>query len=286
MPRQVKSFLEAELFESKHVTMQRIRQLPAAGYTRFLSGVVHIQKAVAFHDKMNARYRVLATRSQRVWRRSKGLAVCQMFMYPYRRTDDLEWFILATDGAWAEPHDDVWKSLSDHRMRCCFSGDYELVRLPVPRERARKILASGLKPTENPWTWKMTKGRVGSWRERLRKAVIRWVERGNDVDLRQALDSLSRSPGHAGVHEQVGELFGYVYRQLRKANLIDYTGQDSLPVWLRNRHWAGGIKRGRTFRLRDCQDRYLAGIQPWFPTRRRGALAIDVVQLTDYDACD
>lgn len=171
--------------------MQVIQDLTSHGYHWWATGEVEASKALTFSSKMDQIYGVGLDRNRRARRAAKGEANAQLVMYPLASSTSLRWLLLATDGT-GEIHRREKLRRVDSKEHLEWRG-YELVRLTF-RSRSKAS-----------WTWRMTAAEVDAWKARFKRAA----SSENPVLMQQAVWSLYRTPGFAGIRQQVGHLMKY-----------------------------------------------------------------------------
>ena len=246
-----------------------------ANYTRYMQGVVHIEKAEKLVERFTQRYEITECRGRRNRRRNKGLANVLMYAYPVDRTNTLEWFCLATSGDWSSTHNDQWIALRDRQRRLSFDRKYELKRLPLTAELAAEYAKKGRLPKSPMRTWTMSREYRQQWRQQIRQGVQAYDQFGSPRQLKRTVELLNTLPGHRGVRADVYELFGVLYRQLNARKLAKIESASSVPEWAKNKQQTTAIFTCRKVPLRVCAERYHAGAETWFPIPRPGQLRVE-----------
>ncbi|WP_258193326.1 hypothetical protein [Paraburkholderia sp. BL25I1N1] len=171
--------------QSKTAAMSRVLDMVPRGYHRYISGIVSAAKAKALAQKFHARYGIGCTPSQRLTRKSKGIANAVFVMYWPEMTDSVEWLLLATDGNGLDG--EALRLVSDS-PRLTWLG-YELVRHPA---RARAV-----------WTWRRTKEEMTN----LHALVALQAGQRRYAALSETLIRIARQPGFHGIRAQSWSLF-------------------------------------------------------------------------------
>lgn len=190
------------VFTKKAPFMQRVADLVRNGHTRYVQGEVPISKAAALHAKFSRLYDCHLGKLEASRRRKAGFATSRLLLLWQEGADRLSWLLLATEGRFESGADklEAWRdALTD---RISLTG-YELVRLTKPQE-PRPV-----------WTWRYTKAR----QEELRLALISAIRRKDGRSLDQLIHSIWRSPGFAGVRDQIkkfGDLIRSEWKRARK----------------------------------------------------------------------
>jgi hypothetical protein len=185
---------EPFIYTKRTVWMQRVVDVVRAGAPHFITGKTPIDRVPSMLDKFGKRYVLNASRGIDSRARKSGEHVARWIGYTLE--DDPErivyWVLFywpAKDGACKE---EKWQTLPGDRIK---HAGYELVR---------HTRAGAKAPA---WTWRYTKDRY----QQLRDDAVLAIRRRQDAIVRQIIHTLSRSPGFAGVREQVKA----VYKLLR-----------------------------------------------------------------------
>lgn len=184
------------VFEKKTPLMQRIADLVRSGHTQYVIGTIPAGKAGFFAAKMEAAYRTNYSNLEACRARGQGEPSARLLFLHQAGNDSLTWVLLYHPGM-AEDASQKWRDATDDKI--ALTG-YELVRRTRP---------GSSKPA---WTWRYTEARL----DMLRNAIIQSIRTHQDVLLQQTIHSLSRSPGFAGVREQVQKLYSLVYQEWKR----------------------------------------------------------------------
>lgn len=183
--------LDPFVFTKKTAFMQRVADLVRTGHHRYVQGTVPVDKAAAFAAKIDRLYAIGVTRLQAHRARKEGLASARLLLLWQEQagpTPTLHWILLVTAGELpAEAGREAWKD--PRQARITLTG-YELVRVTKPEAKA---------PV---WTWRYTKERY----EQLRLACLLAIRHSQKQELTQLIDTAWKSPGFAGVRDQVKKL--------------------------------------------------------------------------------
>lgn len=166
--------------------MQRIADRVRNGCSLFFQGQSRLHKVPNLIQKLSARYPLNLTAMQASRRRKVGAGAYTWIGYYEPDADIVHWVVLLYPGD-ADDKTDDWLSVTKHRIQ--ITG-YELVR----HSRAGAKMPS--------WTWRYTRLRV----DQLRNAFVGAIRGRRDRDFVQLTHSTWRSPGFAGVREQVKKL--------------------------------------------------------------------------------
>lgn len=176
--------------------MQVIQDYVSHGYSWWVAGEVEAAKAMAFATKMDDLYGVGLDRNRRARRAVRGEANAQLVLYPKADSTALRWWLLATAGDGEICRREKLTPVDSKSPWLEWRG-YELVRL---------TFKSRSKPS---WTWRMTDTEIENWHARLKKAG----SSKNPLLMQQAVHSLYRVPGFAGIRQRVGYLMKVARRE-------------------------------------------------------------------------
>lgn len=195
-------FTDHFVFTKKTVYMQRIADLIGTGHIYYVQGIVAIEKAGFLAGKFDVRYEICQTKLQASRGRKAGKSSTRLlFLHPAAEATELEWVLVHFP---SETLDESEKWRSALQDRISVTG-YELMRTTKPRE-PRPV-----------WTWRYSRSR----QEHLRNAIIQSIRERRDTDLEQLIHSIWRSPGFAGIREQVkkfGVLIKHEWKRTRKSS--------------------------------------------------------------------
>jgi len=195
------------VFTAKASFMQRIADLVRVGHVRYVQGEVAPVRASALYAKFSKLYEVHASDLQGLRIRKKGNATARLLFLHSESSEKLLWILLARNGDFVSGQSEAWK---DYRAARITVTGYELVRLTKPQEP---------KPV---FTWRYNKDREAE----LRNAIVMYIRTKNDRKLEDLIAVIARSPGFAGVRDQVKKMFDLVrteWLRVRKSS-------ESLPA--------------------------------------------------------
>lgn len=176
----------AKITLHKTDAMTELQLLVSRGYYRYCTGIIPQKSAQALTLRFSDRYQINATTMQRYRAKKKGIANAALVLLQEKGSDNVFWWLLATEGEGLVHQLEKLQDASDKRQRVTMpQSDYELVK--VPRKE--------LKPA---WTWRMTPETEEAWGARFKNAI----QHNNDLELRQALESLRRVPGFREARKQ------------------------------------------------------------------------------------
>jgi hypothetical protein len=182
--------------------MQRISDLVGTGHVHYVQGVVDIEKAGFLAGKFETRYAICQTKLQASRARKAGMSSTRLrFLRRSENTTELEWILLQAPGS--EPdQSEKWRNALEDRVSVT---GYELVRITKPNE-PRPV-----------WTWRYSRVR----HDELRNSLIQSIRQKRDRELEALIHSIWRSPGFAGIREQVKKfdsLIKFEWQRARKAS--------------------------------------------------------------------
>jgi hypothetical protein len=166
--------------------MQRIADRVRSGATHYIGGRTPLSRVPALVQKLAGRWPLNLSAMQASRRTKAGHATYYWIGWHDEENKVVHWFVLQKPGTTPDT-EDTWKNALDDRIG--LTG-YELVR----------HTRTGAK---NPaWTWRYNKARF----EDIRAGLIADIRGRRDLLAQQAVHSMFRSPGFAGVREQVKRL--------------------------------------------------------------------------------
>lgn len=183
-----KNSVDPFVITKKTVYMQRIADLVRLNHHRYVLGQIPLKKAAFFAAKMDLYYNCYADKMTAHRSRKLGFCSARLLFLHTTGNENLSWILLITPGEWPTPHrgKERWLDPTVSEERIGVTG-YELVR---------HIRAGNAKPS---WTWRYNSRR----HDEVRDAIVMAIRRHNNNELVKLIDSIWRSPGFAGVREQV-----------------------------------------------------------------------------------
>jgi len=175
------------LFTKKTVFMQRIGDAVRAGSLHYIRGTIKPEKAPFLVQKFAARYVLNAPRMTDLRARRAGENTARWLGWFNDSTGLVEWFLFYQPGK-TICREERWKNPWNDRIE--LTG-FELVRLTKPGAKAPVI------------TWRYTREQYRS----LHDQIVFAIRGRQDAVLDQLIYTLSKSPGFAGVREQVKALW-------------------------------------------------------------------------------
>ncbi|ORE88772.1 hypothetical protein ATO7_02815 [Oceanococcus atlanticus] len=188
---------DPKVYEGKIATMRHMLHAVSHGYHHWTGGRVPAAKALNLAAKFAELYGVDLGRNRRYRRRAASKANAQLFFYPIADSQDLAWWLLATDGEGNVHRQENLKDTRIKHQRLNWLGEYEVAHHSRPETP---------KPS---YSWRMTAKTYDNWKIRLKHA-------GSSADtslMRQAVWSLYRTPGAAVIRKQVGHLMALAKKE-------------------------------------------------------------------------
>jgi hypothetical protein len=177
------------LFTKKTAFMQRIADRVRSSPVQYIQGQVQLSKAAFLVDKLAKRYPLNLLKLTQVRHRKAGQGVYNWLGYYEENTGFVHWLLLYEAGSTID-NTDVWRN---PRLDPIKLTGYNLVR------RTRQGASNADKPA---WTWRYTNNQNDS----LRDAIASAIKGRRDLELKKLIHSIYRSPGFAGVREQVKKM--------------------------------------------------------------------------------
>lgn len=194
------------VFTSKTNFLQRVQEAVGDGYGHWISGSLPTSKAPDLVRKFKAAYAVHVDKNERYRRKAAGLGNARLFMRWNGEELRIDFFLLVSEGA--HPAKQLEK-LNDLAKAPLVYRELELVALTF-RGRSKPSL-----------TWRMRAETVEAWKQRLHLSTAH----NNKRELFACWYSLYRTPGFAGIRQQVGALVVYW-----RAEWARHRGQDPCPI--------------------------------------------------------
>lgn len=165
---------------SKTAALARILDSVSKGYTRYTHGTVKASKMESLANKFHALYGIGCSPSQRLIRKSKGIANCILVLYCPDGVEDAQWLLLATPGEGVES--ERLLPVQD-KPRLTWIG-YELVRQSSHGRAA--------------WTWRRPRHEMAE----LYALIASQANLRHSNALGETLERIALQPGFRGVREQ------------------------------------------------------------------------------------
>jgi hypothetical protein len=184
------------IFTKRTVWMQRVSDAVKAGAAYFIQGSTRLDKVPFLVQKFAARYPTNLTSRTDLAARKRGETVQRWIGY----LDDsgmVNWCLFVWPGKDFDQKSDQWRDPKTQRIR--HSG-YELVRITKPGAKAPVL------------SWRYQKDRF----ELLHDEIVLVIRSRQDARLEQIIYSLHRSPGFAGVRQQVKKLWDIVRKEWKR----------------------------------------------------------------------
>jgi len=169
---------------TKTAALARVLDSVPKGYHRYTMGTIKAEKAEYLARKFHAIYGIGCSPAQRLSRKAKGLANALLVLHWPEGSNEVQWLLLATDGAGLQ-HEKMRSVKDKPHMRWL---GYELVRYTT---RGRVS-----------WTWRRPKDDM----RELHLLVATQAARRQYSALRDTLARAARQPGFHGVRTQTKSL--------------------------------------------------------------------------------
>jgi len=184
------------IFTKKTVYMQRLGDAVRAGALHYIAGSIPLGKAPFLAQKFAGRYVLNPGKIADHRARRAGEDVARWLGWFDEHTGLVQWTLFYFPGK-AICREERW--LNPFEARITLSG-YELVRMTKPGANAPVL------------TWRYTRAQ----HRLLHDQVVFAIRGKQDAVLEQLIHSLSRSPGFAGVREQVKKLWAIVKAEWKR----------------------------------------------------------------------
>lgn len=174
-------------FTYKTPFMQRIADVVRSGHLQYALGTIPLEKAGFLAHKFETQFKTHLGKVESCRARKRGEPSARLLFLLQADDDHLTWVLLFQPGSVPDQSGQKWRdALTD---KIILTG-YELVRHTRPGSK---------KPA---WTWRYTLKQY----DLLRDSIVSAIRNKQDEGLRQLIHSISRSPGFAGVRDQVKKL--------------------------------------------------------------------------------
>jgi hypothetical protein len=173
--------------------MQRVSDAVKAGAAYYIQGSTKLEKVPFLVQKFAARHPTNLTSRADLAARKRGETVQRWIGY-LDESGMVNWCLFVWPGKDFDPKSDQWRDPKEHRI--CHTN-YELVRITKPGAKA---------PV---WTWRYQKAQY----EKLHNEIVQVIRVYQDARLEQIIYTLHRSPGFAGIRQQVKKLWDIVRKE-------------------------------------------------------------------------
>lgn len=165
--------------------MQRCSEFARKGYHYYTTGEVSVEKVTTLVRKFSDFYRTDQNKDARYRRKKAGLGNAELLLYQLNGTT-FKFVLMVTDGEHPAHHVEKLRDVRDPFTALQITG-YEMVRATRPN-------------FDSPaWTWRMTDETYTNWRTRF----IGEIRHHADLELMESWFTLHKSPGFAGIRQQV-----------------------------------------------------------------------------------
>lgn len=196
------------IFRYRSVYLQRIADYVRKGYIYSTSGTIAAKKVGDLSEKFHSFFNCFASKNQRMLSKRAGRANCALLFYtPHIAEIDADtqvhWTLLFTAGDSVAFKLEKLSDATNSKTKITHHN-LELVQLP----RAGQATPA--------WTWRFD----AKYYEHLRDTVIAMskIGHGQTGPLEDFIETLTKTPGFAGVRHQVKQLF-----KLAKASVKRYS---------------------------------------------------------------
>jgi hypothetical protein len=193
----------------------------ARHHHRYMTGSVDVEKVAELHAKMSRKYDLDLEKVAAYRLRKSGKATCRMLIYKFphsysTETDELglpvpnrfcQWVMFATEGTHpiGDPGD-VWRDFREDRLTTIGGLEMYLhVRRKDPENPQKKVSGPS-------WSWRFT----AEYYSALRNNLIASIKRREEWHLKLIIDSAKKTPGLAGVRDQLKKLAALVKGEWRR----------------------------------------------------------------------
>lgn len=177
----------------KRAAMRILLETVQRGSRFWTGGTVPVGKALAFSEKMGARYAADRNAGQRAYAKQIGRANTALVMYPDDDPTRIRYWLLVTLGE--GPVHTLEQLMDAHKPResVAWGDQYRLHQVQRPRAHSGS----------RTWTWSMTNDRFTRLLESIRMRAAAPGGPGDDTKALDALvQSIQRMPGHYGIRQQ------------------------------------------------------------------------------------
>lgn len=181
------NFSNPFVFTYKTPFLQRIADVVRSGHVQYVIGTIPLEKAGFLAHKFETQFKTHLGKVESCRARMRGEGSARLLFLHQSDNDHLTWVLLFHPGSAPDLSGQQWRdALTD---KIILTG-YELVR---------RTRSGSSKPA---WTWRYTLKQY----DLLRDSIVNAIRNKQDEGLRQLIHSISRSPGFAGIREQVKKL--------------------------------------------------------------------------------
>lgn len=201
-----KNQVDPFILTKKTVYMQRIADLVRLNHSRYVLGQIPVDKAQFFAAKMDLFYECNLDKVAAHRQRARGFCSTRLLFLHTENRSHLDWIMLVTPGEWPTSGggNEKWLDPTSADSRVTVSG-YELVR---------HIRPGNANPS---WTWRYNAARY----DELRNAIVMSIRRHNTQELRRLIDTTWRSPGFAGIRDQVKKIKALIEAEWTRSGVGD-----------------------------------------------------------------
>ena len=172
------------ILQKKTIWMQRVADAVRAGARLYVEGTIPLQKAAFLTQKFASRYELNLTKMADSRARKAKKDVARWIAYYDGKM--VNWILFYFPGG-VQCKEEKWKSVADFRIT---HRGYELVKMTKPGE-PKPVL-----------TWRYHRDEI----QQIRDKILHAIKGRQDGVLEYTIKSVYRSPGFAGIRDQVIEL--------------------------------------------------------------------------------
>jgi hypothetical protein len=190
----------------RNVAMQRIADAVSDGYTQYHFGSILVSKLVRLVKKFDIQYQIGLTCNQRLHRRRNGMGNAKLILWQ-SSVDTVDFYLLVSNPEAGYHPAHALEDLLDCNEIPIRFGDYELVKSNLNG-------ANNTKNKQYKLTWRFAKAPLEEWKS----GIKHHVRNCPDFEVNQLLLRLFKSPGFAGIRQQVGHLCSLYRAEIKRAN--------------------------------------------------------------------
>lgn len=183
---------------TKSAAMRYIAETVGYGYYLHQSGAIPASKVLGVIEKMESKYRVLASRGTRDNDRLRGRSCSRLVVFP--QTEELGglwlYWLLGTEGEGVFTTENGVLDARQPGQRLRWEDQYELVARPVCRRGSGQV--------HYVWTWVFTEHMRGRWDRAFKRAAgrVRSSQEKKPSYLISLVENLRKVPGFHGLNKQ------------------------------------------------------------------------------------
>ncbi|ELV7517781.1 hypothetical protein QMU85_002787 [Photobacterium damselae] len=197
--------------------MLRIRFIVSKGYVNYTTGECKPSQKLKLIYKFTDRYEVGADKARRQYAKRIGKARTALLFLESTDSKMLTFWLFATEGEGIVFElEDMKDSRKKSSRISIANGDYELLRLPRPNDKAR-------------WTWLVTQEKYNDILQEIKLAI----RHKKDKTLRQLHFKIVRIYGFSGMRKQGFALLSYMKKEWIRTRKEEFPFPDSYIGYLK-----------------------------------------------------